>query len=58
MRQVIGEDVTVLEAQQRSMDFHGAGAPSIGIASDAGLVQARRIIARLLEHEACRPSGE
>ena len=58
MRQVIGEDVTVLEAQQRSMDFHGAAAPSIGIASDAGLVQARRIVARPLEREACRSRGE
>ena len=40
MRQVIGEDVTVLETQQRSMDIHGVDAPSIGIASDAGPIQA------------------
>lgn len=58
MRQVIGEDVTVLEAQQRSMDFHGPDAPSVGIASDAGAVDARRIIARLLERQARGPSGE
>ena len=58
MRQVIGEDVMVLEAQQRSMDIHGADAPSIGIGSDAGPVNARRIIARLLERQARGPSGE
>jgi phenylpropionate dioxygenase-like ring-hydroxylating dioxygenase large terminal subunit len=53
--QVIAEDVAIYEAQQRALDASGDGVcaddvrSSILIHADAGLLQARRMIARLRE---------
>ena len=44
------EDKIVVEAQQVSLDRQGA-APLVMIASDAGLVHARRLVATMLENE-------
>jgi phenylpropionate dioxygenase-like ring-hydroxylating dioxygenase large terminal subunit len=53
--QVIAEDVAIYEAQQHALDASGDGVcaddvrSSILIHADAGLLQARRMIARLRE---------
>jgi hypothetical protein len=52
---VIAEDVAIYEAQQRALDTSGDGVSAedvrsaISIQADAGLLQARRMIARLRE---------
>jgi phenylpropionate dioxygenase-like ring-hydroxylating dioxygenase large terminal subunit len=54
--QVIGEDVTIYEAQQRALDGAGDGVcaedvrSSVVIRADAGLLQARRLIDHLRCH--------
>jgi vanillate O-demethylase monooxygenase subunit len=48
--QVIGEDVAVFEAQQRIIDLD-PDAPTIDINYDAGPLQARRLIDRLLAEQ-------
>ncbi|CAG2145253.1 aromatic ring-hydroxylating dioxygenase subunit alpha [Cupriavidus numazuensis] len=50
-----GEDKVVVEAQQLSMDASPDG-PLVMIASDAGLVHARRIVADMLAREAAPPT--
>jgi len=49
-QQVIGEDIAVFEAQQRMIEFDPA-APTIDIGYDAGPLQARRLIDRLLAQQ-------
>ena len=49
-RQVIGEDLAVFEAQQRTVELDPA-APTIDIGYDAGPLQARRLIDRLLARQ-------
>jgi phenylpropionate dioxygenase-like ring-hydroxylating dioxygenase large terminal subunit len=59
--QVIGEDLEIYEAQQRSLDadLHGASAEdvhsTIAIHADKGLIQARRTIEKMLQEE--HPAG-
>jgi phenylpropionate dioxygenase-like ring-hydroxylating dioxygenase large terminal subunit len=48
---VVGEDIAVFEAQQRTIELD-SGAPTIDIHYDAGPLQARRIVERLLAAEA------
>jgi len=52
--QVIGEDIAVFEAQQRMIDLDPA-APTIDIGYDAGPLQARRLIDRLLAQQNAAP---
>jgi len=47
-----GEDVDILAAQQRSMDGAGPDWQGIDINADAGVLQARRVVDRLLAAEA------
>jgi phenylpropionate dioxygenase-like ring-hydroxylating dioxygenase large terminal subunit len=49
-QQVIGEDIAVFEAQQRMIELDPA-APTIDIGYDAGPLQARRLIDRLLAQQ-------
>jgi phenylpropionate dioxygenase-like ring-hydroxylating dioxygenase large terminal subunit len=53
-RQVIGEDIAVFEAQQRMIELDPA-APTIDIGYDAGPLQARRLIGRLLAQQQHAP---
>jgi vanillate O-demethylase monooxygenase subunit len=48
--QVIGEDIAVFEAQQRMIELDPA-APTVDIGYDAGPLQARRLIDRLLSQQ-------
>ncbi|PPR09359.1 MAG: Toluene-4-sulfonate monooxygenase system iron-sulfur subunit TsaM1 [Alphaproteobacteria bacterium MarineAlpha11_Bin1] len=46
-----GEDVDILAAQQRSIDSAGAGWKGIDINADAGVLQARRVMEKMLAAE-------
>jgi phenylpropionate dioxygenase-like ring-hydroxylating dioxygenase large terminal subunit len=52
--QVIGEDIAVFEAQQRMIDLDPS-APTVDIGYDAGPLEARRVIARLLAQQDAAP---
>jgi phenylpropionate dioxygenase-like ring-hydroxylating dioxygenase large terminal subunit len=53
---VVGEDIAVFTAQQRIIDLD-PDAPTVDIRYDAGPIQARRIIDRLLAAQAAGESG-
>ena len=46
------EDVVIIDAQQKSIDGMTAGAPRIDINADMGVLQASRILDRLIAEEA------
>lgn len=50
MHEIVGEDVAAIEAQQKCIDLD-PGAPVGAISADAGLIEARRVISRLLADE-------
>jgi vanillate O-demethylase monooxygenase subunit len=49
-----GEDVAIIEAQQDRMARAPAGKPIVDINADAGVLQARRLLDRLIEQEQAR----
>jgi vanillate O-demethylase monooxygenase subunit len=49
------EDLDIIEAQQRCIDLDPAK-PEVMVASDVGSIQARKIVARLLDAEAAVPA--
>ena len=49
------EDVIIIDAQQRAIDAMTPDAPRIDINADAGVLQASRILDRMIADEAATP---
>jgi hypothetical protein len=50
MSRTFGEDITVVEAQQRRR-AGGSGKPNIDVTADAPTIQARVVLARMIAEE-------